>query len=267
VPKSGEVALGSKLYCMIQFQTSWWERPSGELRLELPESVRLLPNAEVRAKTLGWGVFRWYVFAEICPTAPGDVPTAQVIIPIVGRNEPLTAEFPAFRVVLPTVTDTAPEIAPLPPTEAGNPWLGAVVLFLFSASAWYWIRRRKGRRKPAGQTLSAVSDSPSLASRLEALRPRLTTPDAALFGELCDLVAEHLREAYNVPATGLTLREQAAWIGQTRALEARLVEPLVAFWHTAEAVRFAGQPASPSQAGKAFEAASNLLQQGRRSRP
>ena len=108
---------------------------------------------------------------------------------------------------------------------------------------------------------------PSRSALLAALKARVDAPDADLFGELCDLVADHLHACHGVPATGLTLREQAAWLSQTQALPARVAEPLMELWQTAEQVRFAGRLPTCKQAQAAYRATETLLAREREGQP
>jgi hypothetical protein len=261
LPKDGKVTLGAEVSCVMRIQTSWRARPTGALRLDLAEGVSLAPDATIRLQTVGWGGIRWYVLVQVRAARPGPVPASVVHVPLRTPGQDVRLDMPAFTVTLPPVDNPDPESAPLPPPPPPARWLGWVIVLLVASFIWYWLRRQRRATKAAEP---AASPSLSLHDRLEALRPRLASPDAALFGELCDLVAEHLQSSFRVPATGLTLREQAAWLSQAQALPARLVEPLVAFWRQAEAVRFAGQDATPEQAEAAFRATAALLAQGRR---
>jgi hypothetical protein len=234
LPRDGRVVLGTKVACVMRIQTSWRGRPTGALRLELPEGVSLAPDATVRLQTVGWGLIRWYVLAELRAARPGPVPAGLIHVPLRPPGQQIRLEVPAFTVTLPPVDSADPEVAPLPPPPPAARWLGWLVLLLIGSFIWYWVRRQ---RQPRRATAPAATSPPSLAERLEALRPRLAAPDAALFGELCDLVAEHLQGSYGVP--------------------------LVGFWQQAEGIRFAGQSATPGQAEAAFRAAAALLAQGR----
>jgi hypothetical protein len=264
LPKSGQLEVGDELSCVFRIQTSWRRRPTGDLRMELPESLSVAPDAEVRLQTIGWGVARWYVLVRLTATRSGAIPAGSIGVPIGREGEMLSIQTPSFTATMPPVTDSALETAPMPQAPTTPPWVGWIVTVLLGLGLWYlWYRHnRPTKEKPVART-----DAPALADRLAKLEPRLEKPDAALFGELCDLVAEHLQLNHDVPATGLTLREQAAWLSQSQALKARMAEPLLHLWRNAEVVRFAGSEATTEQARNAFEATEALVGRHGRKRP
>lgn len=253
LPENHIVALGEPILADCQFQTSWWQRPDGSLRLELPEGLAVAPGATPSFHTVGWGAVRWRLFLEFRAYRPGEMAAGQVEIPC-GETS-LVLPLPAFTVSAPATADATPEAAPLPPPPPPARWLGWVLL---AAIAWFVWRYQRRRSRPAAPPADPPS-GPSRSERLTALRDRVEKPDADLFGQFCDLVADHLHACHGVPATGLTLREQAAWLTQTQALPVRVAEPLIQLWRTAEPIRFAGQPPTVAEARAAYQATAALL--------
>ena len=258
LPDAGTVPLGAEVTCQIRLVTSWRQRPDGALRIELPEGISLAPGARVRLQTLGWGTARWHFLLQLRPSRPGPVAGAMVHIGCGkgSRAVPIGLDLPEFTVAMPEAEPGEPEPAPLPETKEQPSGLAWLLLAAAGGILWFWRRRRN---QPAALPSTEAEGSPSLLARLAALRARLETPDAALFAALSDLVAEYLQAHHSVPAAGLTLREQAAWLSHSRALNASLAERLIRFWKTAEAVRFAGENVGPEQGQEAFTAAWDLL--------
>ncbi len=252
LPENHTVALGEPILADCQIQTSWWQRPDGSIRLELPEGLAVAPGATPSFHTVGWGALRWRLLLEFRAYRPGEMPAGQVVIPC-GETS-LVLPLPAFTVTVPSPADGAPEPAPLPPPPPPARWLGWVLLAAIAWFVWRYQRRRSQLAAPPADPPSG----PSRAERLAALRGQIETPDAAFFGRLCDLVADHLHACHGVPA-GLTLREQAAWLTQTQTLPVRVAEPLVQLWRTAEPIRFAGQAPTVDEARAAYRAAETLL--------
>lgn len=253
LPPGQSVPLGREIVSGYQVETTWRQRPSGELRLALPEGLAPGPGAGIRLRTIGWGICRWWVHLPLRPHRSGTFAGGTLDIPC--GTATLTLELPAVTVVADVPDDPAPEPAPVPEPLPGKPWLGWLLTLAAFLLLW---RFHKGRKSISS------TPSPSLADdTMEELRNRVETPDEAFFGRLCDLVAVHLQTAHAIPATGLTLREQAAWLSQTRHLPARLAEPLLELWRTAERVRFAGQLPTVEQARAAFRATEALLARNR----
>jgi hypothetical protein len=254
LPADQTVDLGQEFACEFYVETSWRQRPSGDLRVELPEGLAPGPEIGMRLRTAGWGTCRWLVYLPLRAHRSGSLPVGT--LEILCRGTSLKVEVPAVTVTASLPDDPIPEIAPMPPPSAGKPWLGWVLTVALFVLAW----RFRKRAKPAPVTHSSPSP---VADPLADLRDRVETPDAAFFGRLCDAVATHLQETFAIPATGLTLREQAAWLSQSRSLPANLAEPLLELWQTAEKVRFAGQTPTVEQARDAFRATEGVLTRSR----
>jgi len=249
LPSSQTVSLGQEFAFEYHVETSWRRRPDGEFRLELPEGLAPGPATGIRLRTVGWGICRWLLYLPLRAHRSGTFPPGTLEIPCGAAS--LTVEVPAVAVTAPNPGDPLPETAPLPSPAPGRPWLAWVLTG--AAFALFLRLCKRGRSAPA------VSPAPAADDPLADLRTRIEAPDAALFGRLCDLVAARLQETYAIPATGLTLREQAAWLSQTQSLPASLAEPLLELWHTSEKIRFAGQPPTAGQARAALRATEGLL--------
>jgi len=258
LPDTGTVPLGAEVTCQVRLVTSWRQRPDGALRIELPEGISLAPGARVHLQTLSWGTARWHFLLQLRPSRPGPVAGAMVHLRCGkgARAVPVDLDLPEFTVAMPQAEPGEPEPAPLPETKEQPSGLAWLLLAAVGAVLWFWRRRRK---RPVPLPSTGAAGPPALLSRLTALRSRLEAPDAAFFAALSDLVAEHLQAHHSVPAAGLTLREQAAWLSQSQALNASLAERLIRFWQSAEAVRFAGEDVAPEQGQEAFAAAWDLL--------
>lgn len=257
LPASQTVDLGQEFGFEFYVETSWRRRPGGDLRLDLPEGLAPGPELGTRLRTAGWGTCRWLVYLPLRAHRSGTFPAGKLDIPC--GDTALELEIPPVTVSLAVPGDPVPETAPMPPPDPGKPWLGW--LLIVGIFALIWRFRKRGKSRPA------ASPAPVAGDPLADLRNRVETPDAALFGGLCDLVAAHLQETYAVPATGLTLREQAAWLSQTQCLAADVAEPLLDLWQFSERVRFAGVPPTVEQARAAFRATERLLARKRGKRP
>ncbi|MDX9980153.1 MAG: hypothetical protein RBU25_09040 [Lentisphaeria bacterium] len=253
LPSGQTVDLGQEFGFEFYVETSWRRRPGGDLRLELPEGLAPGPEIGTRLRTAGWGTCRWLVYLPLRAHRSGTFPAGKLVIPC--GDTALELEIPPVTVSLAVPADPLPETAPMPPPDPGKPWLGWVLTVAIFALIWRF--RKRGNPRPP------VSPAPVADDPLADLRDRVEAPDAALFGRLCDLVAAHLQETHAVPATGLTLREQAAWLSQTQSLPASLAEPLLELWQMSERVRFAGVPPTVEQARAALRATEGLLARNR----